>query len=444
MRKFLTLLCIALPLCAQTFIPDSTTVRSMGRVQWSSENGATYDWSGTRFDFSFTGTSLALRFNDANNHYEIYLNGVKQPRLKTIWGDSTYIIAENLDADTHSVRIERRTEQHWGKASFKEIILDESGELLPAPSRPKRRFMLLGDSFTTGYGCEHPTQEGDAEDFVNTTNTAIAFGSLVGKHFEADYQTLGFSGKGLIRNASADSPGKEYRLYYDHLFTSDINHDSASTTKWDHANWKPQIIAVHLGLNDFNGDKVKPADTAKWRAEYQIFIDTLLQQYPQASIIVMSTGDWPHGLLRASAKEVVSRAQAADKAVYLYDYSVASSALHWHPSVSEQKQIADGLIELITEKKLWEKTAILPQQQRMGPKGIKFHLIHNNRLRISGIRESKATVSLYTPSGKKLQTKEVTMRKDAAFVSLKKYPQRPLIVEVKTESGTFSKTLLKP
>lgn len=444
MKTLLTLLLLLIPLCAQSITPDATTVRAIGRVEWHPDKGIIYDWPGTRFDFSFTGTSLSLRLHDANNQYDVYLNNEKLPRLKTIWGDSTYIIAENLSPDTHAIRIERRTEQHWGKATLKEIILDDTGVLLPAPSRPEKRFMLLGDSYTTGYGCEHPTQAGDADDFVNTTNTSIAFGSLVGKHFDADYHTLGFSGKGLIRNAGADSPGKEFCLYYDYLFTSDINHDSATVTPWNHVSWIPQIIAIHLGINDFAGDKVEPADTAKWKEEYLIFIDTLLQQYPQASIIVMSTGDWPHGLFRPSAKEVVEKANAMGKPVYLFDYTVAASALHWHPSVSEQKHIADGLIALIEEKKLWKKTAVNPPQQQRGKKGIKFHLINDNRLRISGIRGCQATISLYTPSGKQLQSKEVILRKGAAFISLKSFPQRPLIVEVQTESGTFSKKLLQP
>lgn len=443
MKTTLLLLFILFPLWAKSTIPDSTTVRTMGRVLWLPGEGVRYDWSGTRFDFSFTGSSLSLRLDDANNHYEIYIDDEIQPRLKTIWGDSTYLIAENLSVDTHSVRIERRTEQNWGKATFKEIILHEDGTLLPAPPKPDKRFLLLGDSYTTGYGCEHPSKEGDAEDFINTTNTSIAFGSLVGKEFNADYQTLGFSGKGLIRNASADSPGKEYPLYYDHLFTTDINHDSTLLMKWDHSSWIPQIIAIHLGINDFAGDKVEPADSAQWKKEYLAFIDTLLHQFPDASIIVMSTGDWPHNLYRPSAKEVVTRAQSEGKPVHLYDYSVAASALHWHPSVSEQQSIADGLIALIKQKKLWEKTPVLHTPRE--PKNrMRLSLLKGGKLRISGIPVHTGIVTLYTTSGKKLLLEEIIFRKQIGRVDVQKFPQRPLIVEVKTTNGIYREKLITP
>lgn len=422
-------------LSAQSYQVDSTNVRVYGRCDFSTAGQITYDWSGTRFDFICTGPSIALRFKDVGNHYDIYINDIKQEKLITTSSDSTYTIASGLSAGEHHVRVERRTELTWQKASFKEVVLDDNGELLAPPKKPTRRYLQLGDSYTTGYGNEHPSKEGNQEDFVNTTNTGLAFGSLVGKHYEAEYVTLGFSGKGLVRNANGDSPGKEFPLYFDHLYNSEINIGAPNPTTWDHNSWKPHIIAINLGINDFSGDSVEPADTLKWRARYGEFIDTLLSYYPHSAIIVMSTGDWPHNRLRASAKAVVDTAQSMGKAVYLYDYSVAASALHWHPSVSEHEQISEGLIKLIDEKNLWKSSESILTPIKTISGSLSFS--SKGKILFRNIKDSAGTFSLYALDGKCLHTKEITLRKGSAKVTLPQVGSQPLIAELKTSKGTI-------
>lgn len=439
--KYLILLCLLSFSYSKTIQPDSTTVMTMGRVDWSQPGEIGYDWCGTRFNFNFTGTSLALRFADSKNHYDVTLDGATLPRLKTIWGDSTYTIARNLTNGNHEVLIERRTEQNWGRGIFKEIILSEEGELLPAPAKPRKRLLILGDSFTAGYGVEHPSQEGNQDDYVNTTNTAIAFGSLVGKHYNADYTTLGFSGKGLIRNANADSPEKEYPLYYDYLYTSDINFDSATTTKWNHQSWIPEIIAINLGINDFTGEKAEPADTTLWQERYLQFIDTLLSQFKGVEIIVMGTGDWPHNLLKKSAAAVVTKAQATGKPVHYFEYTVAASALHWHPSVSEHEEIARGLISLIDEKKLWSEAT--PLQTTSIPKNNDPQIsLSSGQISIIDDVMKKAVVSLYDTNGKRLLKQRVSFSNGEAVVKLKNLASQTALLEIRTNEQLISKKIV--
>lgn len=430
----LLLLCsILFSINAKSFKVDSTNVRVYGRCDFSTVGEITYDWSGTRFDFVCTGPSIALRFKDNGNHYDIYINDTKQERLITTYADSVYTIASELAEVEHRVRVERRTELTWGKATFKEIILDDNGTLLPAQAKPQKRYLQLGDSYTTGYGNEYPSKEGNQEDFVNTTNTGLAFGSLVGKHYDAEYVTLGFSGKGLIRNANGDSPGKEYPLYFDHLYNSEINIGSTNPTTWDHSSWKPHIIAINLGINDFSGDSVEPADTLKWRARYGEFIDTLLTYYPKCAIIVMSTGDWPHNRLRASAKAVVDTAQNRGQAVYLYDYSVAASALHWHPSVSEHEEISEGLIALIDANELWKSSEYILAPIKTIAGSISFS--KSGKVQLRNIEDSAGSFSLYSLDGKCLIKKEIILRKGSAKIKLPELGSKPLIAEFKTTQG---------
>lgn len=402
MKKLIALftLCAASLLSAGTFIPDSSTVRSMGRVIYSS-TGIEYDWCGTRFDFSFSGTSLALRFDDVNNHYDITLDGKPLKTVITANGDSTYIIAENLTNETHDVTIERRTENTWGISTFKGIILDETGEMMIPPAYPERRLLILGDSYSAGYGTEHDSREGTAVDYVNTSNTAKAFGSLVGKHYDADYTTVGFSGKGVIRNANGDSPGKEFPAYYDHLFASDVNLNLKIHRPWDHSKWKPQIAIIHLGINDFVGDSVPPADTVAWVEKYNEMVDLLNSQFENLSIITCGTSVWPNSFLRSNLKKVVARGKEKGYDIHYFDYSIEALALHWHPSVAENLQMANGLIELIDTEQLWDKSTPITGGKSRGAKQIEMKT-KSGKLSVSTGGSEKMKISVYSIHGKKL------------------------------------------
>lgn len=398
--KILPLLFLFSLLSAKSITPTEENVQSMGRVLWD-ENGASYDWCGTRFDFSFTGTSLGLTFSDAGNHYDITLDGVYHSRIKNGSGDTTVHVAENLHDGEHTVTVERRTEQPWNIASLKAIHLDETGTLLAAPPKPEKRILILGDSYSVGYGTEHDSRIGTDEDYVNTTNTAKAFGSLVGKHYAADYSTIGYSGKGLIRNLGADSPGKEYPVYYDKLFASEVNLDAAAPKLWDHKSWIPHIVVVHLGGNDFGGEEAEPADTTEWVSAYNDFIDLLLSDFPEASVIVCATSFWPHNYLRSSARAVVDSANAKGQNVYYYGYTQNSEALHWHPSVKEQKIIADGLIELIDRNNLWNSTTEIAHLST-SHKSAAITSASGGELRISHQSIDADEVAIYAVNGRLL------------------------------------------
>src|SRR5690606_16277784 len=78
---------------------------------------------------------------------------------------------------------------------------------LAGPKR-KRSIEFIGDSFTVGYGNTSPSQECSNEEVYATTNSQLAFGPLVAKHFNADYQINASSGFGIVRNYNGSSPDK--------------------------------------------------------------------------------------------------------------------------------------------------------------------------------------------------------------------------------------------
>jgi hypothetical protein len=162
-----------------------------------------HQWPGVYFETSFSGDSLALKFDDPYNEYRLSIDGQVLQRIAQP-GSSEYLVT-GLAARLHHVRLERVTESVDHSASFEGFYAPRNARVHGIEDRA-RRIEFVGDSGMTGYGIRTETRACTQEEVRLKSDTQIAYPALVAKRLDADYQINAISGRGLIRNYGGQWP----------------------------------------------------------------------------------------------------------------------------------------------------------------------------------------------------------------------------------------------
>jgi lysophospholipase L1-like esterase len=311
------------------------------------ENYYEYSWPGVYFETAFTGDSVTLRFNDDQNIFQLIVDG-KEPVIINKPGKLDYPVT-GLTSGKHKIRLEKITETQSSTGQFLGFYSDDKPAKLP---KRNRQIEFIGDSYTVGYGNISTTQECSVEDVYKTTNSQLAFGPLVAKHFNADYQINAYSGFGVVRNYNGHSPEKNLVAIYP--FT--LNTPSYIYS----GKWQPEVIVIGLGTNDFS-TKLNAQEHWKSRTElqqdyikkYVAFTKHLHEKNPDAQFILMAS-DKMEGEFAAQVQIVLEKLKASGlkKVDSIIFRGLDYQGCHWHPSVKDDQLLADMLIKFI-DKKVW-------------------------------------------------------------------------------------------
>ncbi|GIH14326.1 hypothetical protein Raf01_24980 [Rugosimonospora africana] len=323
-------------------------VNTAGRVQ---DNGSTvqYTWPGVYFEGRVHGTGVGIVLNDANNDYDVQVDGATVATVITP-GQTTYWV-NNLSNTDHTVRLVKRTESQWAAGQFGGFVAAPGGSILNKPVARSRQIEFIGDSYTAGYGNLSTTRDCSTNGGVTANSDADkSFGALTAHSLNADYQINAWSGMGMVRNYGGSSPGTDFRTYYDRTL------QAVNTDPWPvPGTWRPQLVVVGLGINDFSTalNANEPWSTvdqlvAAYKTAYQGFIDKLRSRYGTNAIIVVSATLLSNTTVFAStAQQIVKdRNAAGDSRVYYWYYddpNLDRMGCDWHPSAHDD-QIISGLL----------------------------------------------------------------------------------------------------
>ncbi|MEV6347433.1 SGNH/GDSL hydrolase family protein [Actinoplanes sp. NPDC051851] len=304
-----------------------------------------FSWPGVYFEGRFRGTSIGIVLNDASADYDVQIDGAVVATLVTP-GSTTYRIRD-LAPGNHEVRLVKRSESPWAISEFGGF----RGDLLPAPAPRHRQIEFIGDSYTAGYGDLSPTRDCTSDEVNRTTDADVSFGALTARRFGADYQINAFSGRGMVRNYNGGEPGTDYRTYYDRALLS-VDGDV-----WHDPSWRPQVVVVGLGINDFStplnpGEKWTTSAEleADYVAAYNGFLDRLRARYgPHTEIVVSATYVYNSTQLTDLTRAIV--ASRTDRVHWWYYDSegLDYAGCHWHPSAHDHELIADRLTAYLTD-----------------------------------------------------------------------------------------------
>jgi lysophospholipase L1-like esterase len=348
-------LLVCLSSFAQTkFIPAShESIRYVGRFDFSNSQEVRYDWSGVYIQFSFRGTECAVKMSDTgHNYYNVFVDDQPSKTID-VKSDTTIVIARNIGTHIHKIRIYKRTEGNQGTGSFKGILIPENGEMLEWKDVPSWKIEYIGNSITCGYGTEGLSK---SERFKpSTENNYLSYAPIMARAFKADYHIIAHSGMGVVRNYGYKEkvspnamPDRFNRVY-----------DEKELPLWNFRLWKPDVVVINLGTNDFSTQPFP--DKAVFKAGYEKLIDEVKKQYGEVPVFCI-VGPMTDEPCYSYVKELVEdfRSVYQRKNVYFVgiptylmdpDKDLGSDS---HPNYSGQRKMAAHVLPVISSIMEWD------------------------------------------------------------------------------------------
>lgn len=342
---------------AKTIIkPNDPFIQYMGRVDRSLPDKVRFDWPGITIGMQFSGTSCqAILAGEAC--FSVYIDDTLITTLTTDTQKKCYRCASGLPDTHHNLLLVKRSESSVTPSIFEGFLLDDEKAAIALPPQPKRKILFIGDSYTAGFAHEYHTRECPAEKtdsvILATTNAYTAFGALVARALGAQFHCIARSGKGLVRNYNGSDQGHEYLAYFDQTLLTSVA-GAQQPVPWDFTSWRPDVIVIGLGINDFQGNPPY-ADSMHFTTAYQALIAQLSTSYPHTAIICSATPVWPQNNLISIIKRIVQIETAAGKKrLFYHEYTTANNALYGHPNSEDHRLIAQDLLPIVAKATEWQ------------------------------------------------------------------------------------------
>jgi lysophospholipase L1-like esterase len=334
---------------AEVLVPaGDPNINYYGRFDFSSPAQPKFNWSGSAIETAFLGPSIGINLHDGQSDYDLEIDGTFCGVISTTSDNDRYAIASGLSAQSHTIRVIQRSENHWSAATFGGFYMADGMRLLAPPPKPVKKIEFIGDSYTVGYGNESGSRTCTSQQLRHYTNTNRSFPAIVTKAFHAQSVIVGWSGQGMVRNYG--DAAKKSATPYPYYYKSTLG---ALAGAWNFQQWVPDLAVICLGTNDFSTTPY-PDDTMYTNA-YHAFIGTVRSNYPNASILCVST---PTG----RCDELVRRVVGDEAGVFnrnnvyyaAFPPALAMSGCDWHPSVADDSLIAGVLTASIIKNCGWD------------------------------------------------------------------------------------------
>ena len=296
---------------------QSAYVRYLGRSEM--KDGLMYCYNtGTGFSVSFYGTRLNAEFVCTNTdseterpYYQVFTDGEVSPEegkvVEIDKADKNVKLVSELNEGFHTVTVIKRSESSDGTTAVKSISTDGYFDAAAQPDGDRLSVQIVG-----GSGISGPGAIGKAGEERTTKNSSClhSFGYLTAMAFGADFEFVSNSGWGLKWGYNDPSGSDNIRKAYDYIGIGEDN-KTVTAAKWDHNRFKPDVIVVNVGGNDYTShiNKLSGAEKTAAEEEFTAAVKEFLQHmhglHPNAVVFWTST-DQSSGNGAASLKAINS------------------------------------------------------------------------------------------------------------------------------------------
>ncbi len=323
-----------------------------GRTVTTGKHGLELISSAAHFSFSFEGSfcSVAAGTDDSNahNYLQYVLDGVYQKRVKIEGSKMEPFRINAVGAGPHTVSICKATEAHTGPV-FIRLITGKKLRSLPSAEGPLIEF--IGNSITCGAAADPTDVPCGTGAYHDQHNAYYAYGPRVARALGVNFLLSSVSGIGMYRNWNSAGPAMP-AVYEAVDF-------GRSRRPWDFGRYRPAIVSIALGTNDFsNGDgktQRLPFDSAAFVRASISFVQLVRTKYDGAKLALLSS-PMVHGERRGAlercltaVKENIDRLYPAHQPVALYFFKpMQARGCTGHPSVEDHALLAEELLPFFT------------------------------------------------------------------------------------------------
>lgn len=303
--------------------------------------------SGMYFGFTLNGTVCSLQVSspEQHNYLQYELDGVYQKRIRVEKGNNGLIQIIAPKSGQHNVWIFKATEAHTGPVHIKKI---EGQGLKALPAKQANLIEFIGNSITCGAAADPSEVPCGTGAYHDQHNAYMAYGPRVARSLGSAFILSSVSGIGIYRNWNSNGPAMP--LVYE---KTSLRQEGKAL--WDFIQFKPRVVSIALGTNDFsNGDGKSerlPFDSAAFVQNYITFVQLVKSKYKGTQIALLSS-PMVHGskaqLLQnclTAVKNRIDDMKGDDKPVALFFFEpMQARGCTGHPNVEDHAMMANALI----------------------------------------------------------------------------------------------------
>lgn len=349
-----SLFCVNI-VAAQTFGQYQGDISSFNRLPQNTggntiySNGAyQFQWPGVYFEARFKGPRIFFKISDDYNRFRVSVDSTEIFILEKP-NEAVYEISD-LGQGVHTIRIDKLSESQNNAGSFFGFYTQNIAQQMVQPQR-SRKIEFIGDSYTVGYGNLSSSRACPGKLFQNTDNTK-AFGQIVARHFNADFQINAYSGIGMARNYNNNMGDKTIGHFYDRAIFSQDTTTSVPT-------FVPNIVFIALGTNDFStpiksGEKWNNVEelTQEYIEKYLLFLGQIRAKNSEATIIIAANlgANQKHlAALEAITKDYATR---DNNFHFVLLPLLQNTGCDWHPNLNDHLAMAQIIVSKINDLKI--------------------------------------------------------------------------------------------
>jgi hypothetical protein len=347
-------------LAAVTISPNNSAIQYYGRFDMANQLQPRCEWTGSHIKVAFTGTSVsATVVSNAKVYLDILIDSVLVKIDSVTAVEKSMVCATGLANTTHQLVLYVRAED--GVLTFKGLTLDNGATVASPGPRPSRKIEFIGDSYIVGYANEATNGGSCANNYTvaRVTDNYRSWAPRAARACNADYIEVAKSGWGMVRNCwtPATSDSTIGTIYPRTLVNSKI-------PLWNFASWKPDLVCVGIGTNDFiscnpNDPATRLADSVNFVKTYCDFLDTIRSKYSGVKIIINIPTARPWVINRVRQVVTMERAGGGTDVFYApWQWDTTSNSMCWHPNVFQDSLTGKVMADSINSIMGWSTPVI--------------------------------------------------------------------------------------